>query len=469
MHLKTLLICLGATLTTHSTTNHNLFGTDGIRNRVGEMPFTQNDLPRLGAAIARWALHTHATRPRILIAHDTRISCPWVSTALESGLLQYPVTLREAYTLPTPAVCLLAHINDDIDCGIIISASHNPYHDNGIKIIRKNGKISAEDERMITQFFYDTPSSVHSDPELGERIDYNNLGMRLPYHNAAQDYIDHIIAQFPANFLAGKTIALDCAHGATYAIAQTIFEKLGATTHVIHNAPDGLNINDACGALHPERVAQAVVEHRAVAGFAFDGDGDRVVAIGADGTIHNGDTILALLLDHPRYCDTPQVVGTIMSNHGFAHFLAQRGKKLLRANVGDKHVAQALEAHDLLLGGEQSGHIIVRDYLNTGDGIFSALRVLETICITNNWNMKTFTPYPQVLINVPVGEKKDLSHPPLSTIIHEHEMQLHAGRCIIRYSGTENLLRIMIEDDTLENATVIGTALSHQLSKVLNQ
>ncbi len=438
----------------------NLFGTDGIRNRVGHMPFTLHDLPRLGAAIARWALQTHAHRPRIIIAHDTRISCSWVLSALESGLLQHPVTLRDAHTLPTPAVCLLAHIQDDIDCGIIISASHNPYHDNGIKIIRKHGKISEADEQMITQFFYDaTPPA----------IDYNNLGSRFFYHTAAHDYIAHIMSLFPHNVLAGKTIVLDCAQGATHTVAQTIFQQLGATTHMLHGTPNGININQGCGALHPELLAQAVVGHRADAGFAFDGDGDRVVAVGADGTIHNGDTILALLLDHPRYQDTPQVVGTSMSNHGFAHFLAQRGKTLLRTNVGDKHVALALETHNLLLGGEQSGHIIVRDYLNTGDGIFIALRLLETLCLNGNWAMKTFSPYPQILINVPVLEKKDLSTPPFSTIIRDYENQLHAGRCVIRYSGTENLLRIMIEDDTLEHATFIGTALSQKLSKVLNQ
>jgi phosphoglucosamine mutase len=438
----------------------NLFGTDGIRNRVGQMPFTPHDLPRLGAAIARWALNTYAHRPRIMVAHDTRISCSWVLSALESGLLQYPVTLRDAHTLPTPAVCLLAHIQDDIDCGIIISASHNPFHDNGIKIIRKNGKISAHDELMITHFFYDTTPTI---------INYNNLGSRTLYHTAAQHYIDHVLSIFPHNFLAGKTIVLDCAHGATYAVAHIIFQHLGATTIVLHDSPNGININEESGALHPERTAQAVIEHRADAGFAFDGDGDRVVAIASNGTIQNGDTILALLLDHPRYQNTPQVVGTSMSNHGFAHFLAQRGKELLRTNVGDKYVALALETHNLLLGGEQSGHIIVRDYLNTGDGIFTALRLLETFSITGNWLMQTFSPYPQVLINVPVFQKKDLSLPPFCSIIDEYENQLHAGRCVIRYSGTENLLRIMVEDDTLEHATFIGNALSHQLSKALNQ
>lgn len=438
----------------------NLFGTDGVRTRVGDIPFTQEALPRLGAAIARWALQTHTHRPRILIAHDTRISCSWVSATLESGLLHYPITIRTADTLSTPAACLLAHINDEIDCGIIISASHNPYHDNGIKIIRKNGKISAEDERMITEFFYH-PSE---DP-----IDYNNLGSRKAYTSAIEDYITYIVNMFPENMLAGKTIVLDCAHGATYNVAQTIFERLGATTHMLFNAPDGININEHCGAVHPDALAQAVRMHDAHAGFAFDGDGDRIVAVSADGIIHNGDTILALLLDHPRYKETSHVVGTIMSNHGFAHFLKQRDKKLVRANVGDKHVALALETNDLLLGGEQSGHIIMRDYMNTGDGIFTALRLLETFTLNGNWAMRTFTAYPQILINVPVSEKKDLSIPPFCTIIQEYENQLHAGRCVIRYSGTENLLRVMVEDDTLENATIIGTALSQKLSIALNK
>jgi len=437
-----------------------LFGTDGIRNHVGEIPFTQDALPRLGAAIARWALQTVSNRPRILIAHDTRISCSWVSAALESGLLQYPVTLRITDTLPTPAACLLAHINDDIDCGIIISASHNPYHDNGIKIIRKNGKISAEDELIITHFFYNPSHTL---------VDYTNLGSRESYSTALHEYAQYIINMFPAQMLAGKKIVLDCANGATYNVAQIIFEKLGATTHMIYNAPNGVNINDNCGAVHPEALARIVREQGADAGFAFDGDGDRIVAVSSDGSVHNGDTILALLLDHPRYKDASHIVGTSMSNHGFVHFLGKRNKKLVRANVGDKHVALALETNNLLLGGEQSGHIIMRDYMNTGDGIFTALRLLETFTLNGNWTMRTFTPYPQVLINIPVIQKKDLTCPPFSTIIQEYETQLHAGRCVIRYSGTENLLRIMVEDDTLEHATIIGTALSQKLSKALNQ
>lgn len=436
----------------------SLFGTDGIRNRVGNHPFTHNELPRLGAAIAQWAIKKTGHAPRILIAHDTRISCSWVASALEGGLLTHSVTLLDAHTLPTPAVCLLTHIQDDIDIGIIISASHNPHHDNGIKIISKNGKISADDEQMISDLFY-ADSTTHS---------YDSFGSRLLYHDAAQQYIEYVVKQFPDNFLLGKKIALDCAHGATSFIAQKIFEQLGAATIMINHAPNGTNINEACGALHPQHVAQMVLKHSADAGFAFDGDGDRVVAVGNDGSIKDGDTILALLLDNPRYNNTPTIVGTSMSNHGFARFLEQRGKTLLRTNVGDKYVAQALEKHNLLLGGEQSGHIIVRDYLNTGDGIFTALRLLETLCITNNWRMQTFKPYPQILINVPVGAKKDLSQPPFSTIIHDHEKLLHGGRCVVRYSGTENLLRVMIEDDTLEHATHLGNALSDQLSQALN-
>lgn len=448
------------TILLHAEGTHmrSLFGTDGIRNRVGTHPFTHTDLPRLGAAIGQWALKTINHAPRMLLAHDTRISCSWVASALESGLLKYPITLLNAYTLPTPAVCLLTHIHDDIDIGIIISASHNPHHDNGIKIISKNGKLSAEDELMITDLFY-ADAKDHT---------YDSFGTRELYHDATQQYIKHVVSHFPTNFLHGKTIVLDCAHGATSYSAQHLFEILGATTILINNAPNGTNINDACGALHPQRVAQAVLEHHADAGFAFDGDGDRVVAVSKDGAIKDGDTILALLLDHPRYKNTPAIVGTSMSNHGFARFLEQQGKTLLRTNVGDKYVAQALEEHNLLLGGEQSGHIILRDYLNTGDGMFTALRLLETLCLTNNWTMDTFKPYPQILINVPVQEKKDLTQPPFSTIIQDHEKQLHGGRCVVRYSGTENLLRVMIEDDTLEHATSLGNTLSNQLSQALN-
>lgn len=453
------LLILAAFLNTYYTGHamHTLFGTDGIRNRVGISPFTAHELPRLGAALAQWAL-SKTEHPRILIGYDTRASNHWVLNALNAGLLRYPVTIYDGGILPTPAVCLLTNIDDTFDFGMIISASHNPYHDTGIKLITPHHKLSPEDEHYISSLFYadTTPSS------------YDTFGTCVPYHRAAELYISYVVAQFPPSFLSGKKIVLDCAHGATSSVAPAIFTALGATVYPLHNEPTGTNINDQCGALHPEHCARAVVDLDADIGFAFDGDGDRVMIIDKDGTIHNGDTALALLLHHDNYKHCSMVVGTSMSNHALSIYLDAHNKQLIRTAVGDKYIAQALEEHNLLMGGEQSGHIILRDYLHSGDGIFVALRILETIIQKNIASLALFTPYPQIIINIPIREKKDLNDEPFYSIIRSYESQLHTGRCVVRYSGTEHILRIMIEDDSLEHATYLGNQLSSDLSQALN-
>ncbi len=433
----------------------NIFGTDGVRKRIGTDPLTIESLPRLGMAIAHWAREKIGRSPIILLGHDTRQSCSWVKSALQTGLLAQQAQVHDAYVLPTPALCALVKATEKFDFGIVISASHNHWHDNGIKIIdRELGKLSLADELKISELFNNFEHSIA----------YHSLGQFHTYTQAQEAYKAILRSFFPQDFLVGKKIVLDCAHGATSLIAAEIFQEFGAQAIMLNDQPNGININEQCGALHPQTLQKAVLENAADAGFAFDGDGDRVIAVSKNGEIKDGDDILALLLDHPLYAPASLIVGTVMTNQGFDAYLHKKNKLLVRASVGDKFVSERMEQEKTILGGEQSGHIILRDYLNTGDGVFTALRILQTLMISNNWEMHTFTKFPQVLINIPVGIKKDLTLPALAHIIQQHETLLPQGRLLVRYSGTEPVLRILIEDSDATTAQTIGIQLSEQLS-----
>ena len=437
----------------------NIFGTDGIRTKIGTNQLTLELLPRLGMAIAQWAQEKYKRTPVILLGHDTRQSCSLVKTSLQSGLLLMNAQIYDAHVLPTPAICNIIHASSVFDLGIIISASHNPWYDNGIKIVdAQQGKLSSLDEQKISARF-DQNSFV---------ADYSMLGQLHHYSNAHTEYKQSLENIFEKNFLSGKKIVLDCAHGATSTIAPHIFTSFGAHVVAINNQPDGKNINEHCGAVHPELLQKAVVEHNADIGFAFDGDGDRVIAVAKNGEIKNGDDILTILLDHPIYHHATTIVGTVMTNQGFDTYLHQRNKKLIRAPVGDKYVSERMEQEKSIIGGEQSGHIILHDYLSTGDGIFTALRLVETLIRTENWHMETFSKFPQVLINIPVGVKKDLTLPHLAAIIEHHETLLPQGRLLVRYSGTEPVLRILVEDSDASMAYSIGTQLSERLATQLS-
>ncbi|MCX5921966.1 MAG: phosphoglucosamine mutase [Candidatus Dependentiae bacterium] len=439
---------------------HNIFGTDGIRGLVGAEPFSITSIIKLGMAIGAWAQKTYGTTPVILLGHDTRESCSLVKAALQTGLLLHKITIYDAQVVPTPTIYQLVTKNPLFNLGIIISASHNPYHDNGIKLVDAHrGKLSLDDELKLSELFYAQDLNA---------LNYTALGTTVMWEDAQKEYCATLAEFFPKNFLQNTTIVLDCAHGATYKVAHTIFQSFGAQVMLINHQPTGTNINQDCGALHLESLQHAVTLHHADAGFAFDGDGDRVMAVSRLGQVKNGDDILALLLTHPLYENETGVVGTVMTNQGFEVHARMHNKELLRANVGDKYVAELLEKKQMLLGGEQSGHIIVRDYLNTGDGIFTALRTLQAMIHTNNWDMETFEKFPQILINVPITVKKDLTEPHLAKIITEHEAQLHGGRVLVRYSGTELLLRIMIEDSHEETAHSVGNHLSQELIKQLS-
>ena len=437
------------------------FGTDGIRGNAEKFPFTKPALNYLGMAIAKWATEKYKKKPTVLIGYDTRISSSRIEEDLTEGLMNFPITVINSEVLPTPAICLLTKTEDFVDFGIVISASHNPYFDNGIKIIdSKNIKLNKDDEKIITDYFHEMQKEKTA---ISLDKNSNNIFMK----DASKEYENKILSFFKNNFLNNIKIVIDCANGATYEIAPKLFKKLGAKVTTIAASPNGKNINENCGTLHLENLAQEVIQNKADIGFAFDGDGDRVLAVNKNGKIIDGDDILDLLSNHPEITNSNTIVGTIMSNFGFELHLEKNNKKLIRTSVGDKYVAAKLEEENMPLGGENSGHIIIKDYMNTGDGIFTALKILESIISNNNWKMKTFEKTPQILLNVPVYIKNDLSQEPYSKIINEHKNLLINGRIVVRYSGTENLLRVMVEDEKLDNATMLANSLAQKLQNTL--
>jgi len=434
-----------------------MFGTDGIRGPVGTSPFTYTQLHQLGKAIGKWITTTHGAGVHVLLGHDTRLSCAWVKAALKSGLLMHPIHLKDAGVFPTPCVVQRTIQESSIVCGIIVSASHNPFEDNGIKIIDGvKGKLSLADEQCITSYFAEE-----------QVINYTQLGTDTPDTKSAQAYVDSICHFFETDLLTGKTIVLDCAHGATYALAPQIFRQLGAEVITIGDQPNGININQDHGALHLERLQQKVLDCGADAGFAFDGDGDRVIAVNSKGEIKDGDDILVLLHTHPQYSTESTIVGTIMSNQGLAQHITKKGCTLARTPVGDKYIARYLNEHHLMLGGEQSGHIICNDYLCSGDGIFTALRVMQAIHYNNNPTMRTFCHMPQQLTNVRIKQKRALTEEPFASIIKKYNERLKEGRILVRYSGTEPLLRVMVEESDAHRATDISKQCAKELQQAL--
>ncbi len=432
------------------------FGTDGIRSRIGTSLFTFEHLPHFGAALAQWACTKYGPSPRILIAHDTRESCSFIAAALKTGLLLHPVTLFNAQVLSTPAAYYVTQ-KELFDCAIVISASHNPYYDNGIKIFdRITGKLTHEDENSLTTVFAQ-PYTPH----------YTTFGHDIYYPQAHTIYKNYVTSLFPPLFLTGKKIVIDCAQGATAYLAPDIFTAYGATVITLGTNPTGTNINAGCGATDIKLLQKTVTQEKADCGFAFDGDGDRIIAVNSAGECKDGDDILALLMHHPAYAQQKTIVCTIMSNQGLEEYARQKSINLMRTAVGDKHIMLELTRQQLWLGGEQSGHIILRDILPTGDGILAALRCAETMNYIATWNFATFTKFPQVIINIPTTKRCNLTEEPFATHITQAEKKLGNGRILVRYSGTEPLLRVMIEAATPEKAENIGSFLVAQLQKEL--
>jgi phosphoglucosamine mutase len=311
--------------------NH-LFGTDGIRTRTGKAPLTIELLPKLGYAIARWAEEKNNEVPHIFLAHDTRSSCHFIKAALKSGLLLHNSKTFDALALPTPTACFLTRHNKYFNCGIIITASHNPSEYNGIKILDAQGsKIGSQDENRICEIFHET--------QLND-IEHAHLGNDFRALNPGEPYIDALPKYFDEGFLKGKSIVLDCAHGAGSSLYPHIFRLFGANVIAINAKPNGSNINSNCGSLFPKMLQDTVTAYKADAGFAFDGDGDRVIAVNNEGLIKDGDDILVLLMDNAKFKNAPALVGTTFSNEGLAAYMTTKNKKLIRTDVGDKHVME---------------------------------------------------------------------------------------------------------------------------------
>ena len=437
----------------------SFFGTDGIRTKFGTSPLTPLELLQLGYVLGYWITNIQHKRS-IAIGHDTRISCPLLKAALKTGLLQHNVTIYDSGIVPTPTLYYAVKQQKAYDIGIMITASHNEYQDNGIKIMTQDhGKLTVEDEQIIMNLYY----------SLSEKNNFECLGTDIPDSNLLYYYMHGMITKFSSNFLEGIKIIIDCAHGSTLVCATEIFETLGATVITLNDKPTGKNINKKVGSQHPEIIKQAVITNMAHIGFAFDGDGDRLTVVSHQGTVKDGDDIVTVLLDHPAYKHESTIVGTIMSNQGFEKHIETLGKKLIRTPVGDRNVMHAMTEHNALLGAETSGHVLLKDFSGTADGIFTALRLLEAIILTGNWNIDSFKKYTQCIMNIPITIKKDLSQEPYATLIKNTEEKFNNGRIIVRYSGTEPVLRIMTEGPDPLQTQIVTATLSQELSAIFEQ
>jgi phosphoglucosamine mutase len=418
------------------------FGTDGIRGTVGQSPITPDFVLRLAHAVGRVLKRTEA-HPVVLIGKDTRISGYMLESALESGFNSAGVDVVLLGPVPTPAVAYLTRAQR-ASLGVVISASHNPFADNGIKF------FSAQGAKLPDVWEMDVEAALKEDPVW---VDSAKLGKSRRLDDAAGRYIEFCKSTFPTEFtLKGLKIVVDGANGAAYQIAPAVFHELGAEIIKIGCTPNGLNINEGVGATHPEALVKAVAEHGADVGIALDGDADRLQIVNAKGRLFNGDELLYIVAAHRLDSgdDVPGVVGTLMTNMAVELALRQRGVQFVRAKVGDRYVLEALQDKGWLLGGEGSGHLLVLDKHTTGDGLVSALQVLQA-CVASGKNLDDLldgvTLFPQVLLNVRLKPGQDWrTNTRLAELTQAVQTELgDSGRVLIRPSGTEPLLRIMVE------------------------
>jgi phosphoglucosamine mutase len=424
-----------------------LFGTDGIRAVAGQAPLNDTTIYAIGLALAH-TLKAKTTQPRVLLGMDTRESSEHIAAVLTSGLREGGAMVESAGVITTPAVAHLAHAHQ-FAAGVVISASHNPWQDNGIKLFGPDGfKLPDATEMLIeAEIFRQLEASANSEGAATHAA-------APPVQEADRaEYMRFLLAAVPGLSLDNRKIVIDCANGAASTVAPQLFADLGGEVMVTHASPDGRNINQGCGALHPEVVAAEVVRHKASMGITFDGDADRALFADEDGRVVNGDAVLLLAARdlHSRgELANATVVATTMSNMGLEAALQRSGISMLRAPVGDKYVLEQMLATGATLGGEQSGHIIFSGRSTTGDGLLTALLVLDVVHRSGKTlaqlvaDLKTF---PQVIVNVKVREKRPLeSIPAVVQRIADADRELAGtGRVVIRYSGTESLARVMIE------------------------
>lgn len=432
--------------------DRQLFGTDGVRGRANEPPMTGEMAMALGRAVAALVLQKlgpdHRRRPKVVVGKDTRVSGYLFEEAISSGLISMGCDSLLVGPLPTPGIAFVTQ-SMRADAGIVISASHNPFQDNGIKVFDRHGfKLPDEEELLVDRWTSGAerlPLPLATGGDIGRATQMNDVAGR---------YIVYLKNTFPAELsLEGVRIVVDCAHGAAYRIAPLVFSELGAEVITLGVSPDGRNINEGCGSLHPEVMQAAVLEHQAQLGLALDGDADRVILADERGERVDGDQIMAICAQRMKAAgklarDT--VVATVMSNLALDLYLRSIGVSLLRAPVGDRYVVAAMRSGGYNLGGEQSGHLIFLDHGTTGDGVLAALQVLAVMLGQGKplSELKGLVqPVPQKLINIPVSSRPPLDGiPAVSAAISKAEAELgDEGRVLVRYSGTELLARVMVE------------------------
>lgn len=445
-----------------------LFGTDGVRGRANVAPMTVETALALGRA-AGVLFRRRGGKHRVVIGKDTRLSCYLFENALISGLCSMGVDTLMVGPLPTPGVAFITRAYR-ADAGIVISASHNPFQDNGIKFFSADGyKLPDSFEREMEE--------VVARNSFGDFLPADDdLGKNSKINDADGRYIEFVKATFPRRLsLKNVKIALDCAHGAGFRVAPLVFRELDAEVVVCGNTPNGLNINDNCGSLHPETIQQLVRDSQSDVGIALDGDGDRLVMVDERGDIHNGDTLLAICardLKQQGLLRNNKVVATVMSNYGLFKAMEEAGIEVVSAQVGDRYVVQEMLRHGANLGGEQSGHVIFSDHNTTGDGLVSALQVLR---IMREKGQKlselasAFKLYPQALVNVAVHSKpslETLTH--VRSAIHAGERALGgSGRVLVRYSGTENICRVMVEGPQSQQVEELAREIAHAVKQAI--
>lgn len=441
------------------------FGTDGIRGRVGTAPITPEFMLKLG-----WAVGTafrHHGGCRVIIGKDTRISGYMFESALEAGLSAAGAHVQLLGPMPTPAIAYLTR-TFMADAGIVISASHNPFYDNGIKFFSSVGSKLPDSLELEIERLVDEPMSV---------VDSAQLGKVSRVEDASGRYIEFCKSSVPTSTsFKGLKLVLDCAHGATYKVAPSVFRELGAEVRVIGASPDGLNINEGVGSTHLGALSQAVVEHGADLGIAFDGDGDRVLMVDHAGNEVDGDELLYIIaLDlHERGLLKGGVAGTLMTNLGLELALKERGIPFVRANVGDRYVMAELRERDWMVGGESSGHIVCLHHTSTGDGIIAALQVLKALQRSGKSLADVclgMQKCPQKLINVRYapGALSPLEQPAVCQAVAEAEARLgDAGRVLLRLSGTEPLVRVMVEGQDAAQVEREAVALADVVTGILN-
>ena len=423
------------------------FGTDGIRGRVGDAPITPDFMLKLGWAAGRVFRETWGSRPTVIIGKDTRVSGYMFESALEAGLVAAGANVKLLGPMPTPAVALMTR-TQNAAAGIVISASHNPFYDNGIKFFSDQGAKLSDVTELAIEAAIEAPLVT---------VDPSELGKATRLVDAAGRYIEFCKATFgEERSLRGLKIVCDCANGATYHIAPSVFSELGAEADIVAASPDGYNINDNVGSTSTRALSERVRAVGADLGIAFDGDGDRVVFVDDQGVLVDGDELLYILTMHRVATGRADsgVVGTLMSNMGLELALAEHGIKLERAKVGDRHVKELMQKQGWHLGGESSGHLICSDVSTTGDGIVSALQVLAAM-VDGKKSLRELlagmVKLPQVLLNVPVTASMNLDSPAIQAVTQQvEEALLGRGRLLLRPSGTEPVIRVMVEGDSLE-------------------